>query len=95
MDRVQELRRQLLKIGGATLIVTPLVVASGRAGAATNAAMRRSLKYQGSPKGDKSCSNCLQFVAGPSPTAPGGCKIMAGDSEISPQGYCAGWAKKT
>jgi len=94
MNQDQASRRQFLKIGGATFAVIPLIVASGSAGAATNAAVRTSLKYQDKPVGDKSCSNCVQFVPGPSAQDKGGCKIMPGDTEISPQGYCAAWAKK-
>ena len=94
MNQDQTSRRRFLKIGSATLAVIPLVVASGSAGAATNAAMRTALKYQDKPEGDKSCSSCLQFVPGPSAQGPGGCKIMPGDTEISPQGYCAAWVKK-
>jgi hypothetical protein len=81
-------RRQFLQIGGAILATIPIVVISGRTNAATNAALRTGLKYQASPEGDKSCANCMQFVA------PGSCKAIPGDTEISPQGYCAVWTKK-
>jgi len=94
MNQDQTSRRRFLKIGGATLAVIPLIVASGSAGAATNAAMRSALKYQDKPEGDKSCSSCVHFVPGPSAQGPGGCKIMPGDTEISPQGYCLAWVKK-
>ena len=95
----QTARRQFLKIGGAFIALIPVMVVSDRADAATNAAMRASLKYQGKPQGDKSCSNCMQFVPGASgPGASGkglgACKIITGDTEISPQGYCTGWTKK-
>jgi hypothetical protein len=88
-------RRQFMKISGVALAMIPVMVVSGRADAATNVALRASLKYQGKPEGDKSCSNCMQFVPGASAKALGGCKIMAGDTEISPQGYCIAWTKKT
>ena len=88
MKKIPMQRRKFLKMGGAILATIPIVVVSRPADAATNAALRTSLKYQSSPEGDKSCSNCVQFVA------PGSCKIMPGDTEISPQGYCAVWAKK-
>ncbi len=87
-------RRQFLKISGAALAMIPVVAFSDRAFAATNAAMRGALKYQDKPLADKSCANCMQFVPGKTATAPGGCKIMPGDTEIAPSGYCAGWAKK-
>ena len=81
-------RRQFLKISGAVLATIPIVVVSGQADAATNTAVRAGLKYQGTPEGDKSCANCMQFVA------PSSCKLIAGDTEISPQGYCSVWTKK-
>jgi hypothetical protein len=88
MKENQTQRRQFLKIGGAALAMIPVMLVSGRADAATNAAMRTALKYQGKPLDDKSCANCMQFVP------PNGCKIMVGDTEISPQGYCTAWVKK-
>jgi hypothetical protein len=87
-------RRRFLKIGGGALAMIPVMVAAGRAEAASNAALRSSLKYQGKPEGDKSCANCMQFVPGASAKGPGGCRIMPGDTEISPQGYCIAWVKK-
>ncbi|OYX25695.1 MAG: hypothetical protein B7Z03_15370, partial [Hydrogenophilales bacterium 32-62-9] len=62
--------------------------------AATNAAMRASMKYQNKPNGDKNCSNCMQFVPGKTAKDLGGCKIFAGDTEISPKGYCVAWVAK-
>ena len=88
-------RRSFLKVGGAALAIIPFVIATGSAGAATNAAMRTSLKYKGTPEGDKNCAGCMQFVPGPSAKDLGGCKILPGDNEVSPQGYCVAWAKKT
>jgi hypothetical protein len=94
MKRDETLRRRFLKMGAAALAMVPVVVIPGRAAAATNAAVRASLKYQGKPEGDKSCATCLQFVPGPAAKDLGGCKVMAGDTEISPQGYCIAWVKK-
>jgi len=88
MDASQMPRRRFLKMSGTVLATIPIVVISNRADAATNAAVRSALKYQGSPEGDKSCANCVQFVA------PSSCKLIAGDTEISPQGYCSVWTKK-
>ena len=87
-------RRRFLKIGGATLAMIPIILTSGSADAATNAAMRTSLKYKGTPEGDKSCAKCMQFVPGSSAKDLGGCKILPGDTEVSPQGYCMAWTKK-
>ena len=88
------LRRQFLQMGGAALAMIPVMIASGRSEAAPNATMRTALKYQNKPEGDKRCANCLQFVPGASATAPGSCKVIPGDTEISPQGYCSAWVKK-
>lgn len=87
-------RRQFLKLGSAALAMIPVVAFTNRAAAATNAGMRTALKYQDKPLADKSCANCMQFVPGASAKVPGGCKIMAGDTEISPTGYCTAWVKK-
>jgi high potential iron-sulfur protein len=93
-DPVKPVRRQLLKAGGAALAAIPVMVFSGRSQAATNAQMRTALKYQDKPLGDKSCSGCVQFVPGKTAKDLGGCKAMPGDTEISPNGYCAAWAVK-
>jgi hypothetical protein len=87
-------RRQFVKIGGASIAVIPLLVLTGRSLAATNAAMRNSLKYQGQPSGDKDCAGCMHFVPGKTAADLGGCKLMPGDTEISPKGYCNAWVAK-
>lgn len=87
-------RRQFLKMGSAALAMIPVMIVSGRAEAAANATMRAALKYQGKPEGDKRCATCLQFVPGASAKALGACKVIPGDSEISPDGYCSAWVKK-
>src|SRR6478672_11904292 len=88
MKEDQTLRRRFLKIGGVAFALIPVIVATGRVDAATNATLRTSLKYQGKPEGDKSCANCMQFVPGISAKDLGSCKVIPGDTEISPQGYC-------
>ncbi|MBS1157695.1 MAG: hypothetical protein H6R15_114 [Proteobacteria bacterium] len=80
-------RRTMLKIGGLSLAMIPIVAL-----AAKNDGMRTSMKYKDTPEGDKSCANCVQFVPGSG--ALGGCKIFPGDTEISPKGYCVAYAKK-
>jgi hypothetical protein len=87
-------RRQFLKVGGAALAMIPVLAVSGKAMATTNAAMRASMKYQDKPNGDKSCAGCMQFVPGKTAKDLGGCKIFAGDTEISPKGYCVAWVAK-
>jgi len=90
----QTQRRQFLKLSSVTLAMIPVIAFSGGAAAATNAGMRASLKYQNKPEGEKRCATCMQFVPGKTAKDKGGCKIIPGDTEISPQGYCAAWAKK-
>lgn len=87
-------RRQFLKLGSAVLAIIPVIAFSGRAAAATNAAMRAALNYQDKPEGEKRCANCAQFVPGKTAKDKGGCKVIPGDTEISPQGYCTAWTKK-
>lgn len=94
MKTSQIRRRQFLKLGSAALAMIPVIAISGSAVAATNATMRASLKYQDKPEGEKQCSNCAQFVPGKTAQDRGGCKLMPGDTEISPRGYCTGWTKK-
>ena len=94
MDKNLTPRRKFLKIGGAVVAVIPLMAASNWSCAATNAPMRSALKYQATPDGDKDCAGCMHFVPGKDAKGPGECKILAGDTEISPQGYCTAWLKK-
>ena len=94
MNEHQTTRRSFLKIGGSALAMIPVIAMTGSAIATTNAAMRTSLKYKATPEGDKNCAGCVQFVPGASPKDLGGCKILPGDTEISPQGYCMAWTKK-
>jgi hypothetical protein len=82
-------RRTLLKFSGLALAAVPIL-----AFAAKNDSMRSSLKYKTSPEGDKQCGNCMQFVPGKTPTSLGSCKILPGDTEISPNAYCVAWVKR-
>jgi len=85
-------RRRILKLSGAAaLAAIPLVFRAGTADASVNAAQRAALKYQPNPNGISRCANCLEFLPGPNETAPGGCKVMPGDDEVSPSGYCTAW----
>jgi High potential iron-sulfur protein len=88
-DNINQSRRSMLKFGSMAVFMVPVA-----AFAAKNAPIRTAMKYKDTPEGDKKCSNCLQFVPGKTPTDLGGCKVFAGDTEISPNGYCTAWAKK-
>ena len=87
-------RRQFIKIGFATIAAIPLLSVVGNASATVNAGLRSSMKYQDKPNGEKSCAGCMQFVPGKTATDLGGCKIFAGDTEISPKGFCVAWVAK-
>ncbi|MCA3217666.1 MAG: high-potential iron-sulfur protein [Burkholderiales bacterium] len=82
-------RRRFILLGTATVAGT--LLASGAA-AQTNVGLRSALKYQDTPKGPQRCDNCMHWVPGSTPTARGGCKVIPGDKEIAPQGWCTAWA---
>lgn len=84
-------RRIALKQISIALVGAPLLAAGGNALAAKNAGLRTALKYQDTPKDGKQCTGCLQFVAGKAAKDPGTCKIMPGDTEIAPAGWCTAW----
>lgn len=90
---MQNTRRNILKAAAGAAAALPLVFLGRNALAAKNDAMRASLKYQPTPLGTKQCSNCTQFVPGKTPKDNGGCKIIAGDTEISPTAYCIAWVE--
>lgn len=82
-------RRRFVMIGTAALAGGLLGARSAQA--QTNAALRGALKYQDQPKGDQRCNNCMHFVPGANATAKGGCKVIPGDTQIAPQGWCSAW----
>lgn len=61
------------------------------ADANTNSTVREQLKYQSTPKDDMNCAACLEFMPGKTDKDLGGCKVIPGDDEISPNGYCIKW----
>jgi hypothetical protein len=97
-DQTKHSRRKVLKVGMTALAVIPLAGFSHRASAAQNAAIRKALKFQEGPLGDKQCSKCVNFI--PNKDKPGnnddvnGCKLYPGDTEIPPHGYCTGFVLK-
>lgn len=84
-------RRRFLQLSAIGTTFVPLAGLTGEARAATNQTLRAQYKYQDSPVDGKSCISCLEFVEGGSATAPGRCKLIPGDDEISPNGYCTLW----
>ncbi|MFN5542798.1 MAG: high-potential iron-sulfur protein [Betaproteobacteria bacterium] len=88
-------RRSVLKTISLGLASIPVVAMTGNAYAAKNDALRSALKYKDKPETvagvEQKCSNCTHWVAGKDAKALGGCKILPGDTEISPNGHCTGW----
>ncbi|RTL34264.1 MAG: hypothetical protein EKK49_08970 [Rhodocyclaceae bacterium] len=84
-------RRRFIRLSVACATCVPLVSLTGEATAATNQTLRAQYKYQDSPLDGKNCTSCLEFIPGSSATAPGRCKLIPGDDEISPNGYCTLW----
>ena len=90
---MQSSRRAWLKVATGAAVAAPLVFFTRQSLAAKNDAMRTALKYQDTPSDAKRCDNCLQWVPGKTPKDKGGCKILPGDTEIAPAGYCAAWVE--
>ena len=84
-------RRRLITTAGTTLVALPLMFVAHSSWAKTDAAGRARLQYQASPKDAMNCASCLEFLPGANSQAPGGCKLLPGDDEISPTGYCTAW----
>ena len=91
MSQVSVSRRRMLSLAAGSAVAVPLMWVARPSQAAQNAAMRSALKYQDELKNGQQCSTCLQWVPGATPKDRGGCKIMPGDNEISPAGWCAAW----
>lgn len=87
-------RRLWLKLASGAALAAPLASLSLPARAAKNEALRKALSYQDQPKGDQRCDNCQHFVPGKAPGELGGCKVIPGDTEISPKGWSTACAKK-
>lgn len=85
-------RRGFLK-GGALLASIAVVTATGvMTREAVAGVPKAAMQYQDHPNGNKECSNCIQFIPGPSAKAMGKCKIV--DGAISPHGYCNAYSAK-
>jgi len=88
-------RRRALGVAVNVVAALPVIALFSReAYAANNAALRKALQYQDTPKGDAKCANCVQFVPGAAATDKGKCKAIPNDDEISPNGWCAVFAAK-
>lgn len=85
-------RRTALKTMSLALASIPLLSIS-KISLAAPSPLRAALGYQEKPKDGHKCSNCMQFVAGKTAKENGGCKLMAGDTGISPEGWCTAWVE--
>jgi high potential iron-sulfur protein len=90
MSRFSISRRRAISLALGGVVLAPFLPAR-RARATQNAQLRAALKYQEAPMQGQQCSTCAQFIPGKTPKDRGGCKIMPGDTEISPQGWCTAW----
>ena len=85
-------RRQAIKIlSGFAAGGLCLGLGQANVNAAVNEASRKALQYQPTPKGGKQCSGCIHFVPGKTPADKGGCKVIPGDTEISPAAWCSAY----
>lgn len=69
------------------LFSTPAAGANTPASTAIKKVPQASVQYQTKPKGEQKCSGCVNFIA-----ESNTCKLVEG--KISPDGWCALWAKK-
>ncbi len=84
-------RRRVIRTAAIGVTCIPLALLARRAAASTNAELRSKLAYQDTPLDGKNCTSCLEFVPGSDPAGPGSCKVIPGDDQILPQGYCTQW----
>ena len=90
---MQASRRVWLKAVSGAAVAAPLVFFARGSLAAKNDALRTALKYQDTPSAGKECSGCVQWVPGKTPKDKGGCKILPGDTEVAPTGWCSAFVE--
>ena len=87
-------RRVWLQVVAGAAVAAPLGMFITQVAAIQNGPARGALKYQDSPNGGKDCAGCAEFVPGKTPKDRGGCTVIPGDTEISPNGWCVMWEAK-
>jgi hypothetical protein len=96
-EQAKHSRRKVIKIGVTALAVAPLAGLSEHALATQNVAIRKALKYQLMPNGEKHCAVCVNFLPNKdkvnNDTDVNGCKLYPGDTEICPHCYCNGFVQ--
>ena len=80
-------RRSVLAAAGCLIGASSGVVMASAEASAQAKISQAVVAYQDSPKGEQRCDNCELFQS------PNACKNVAG--EVSPQGWCKIWRKKT
>lgn len=85
------IRRKWIKNTCIGLTLLPLAIVSKHSKAITNPVLRAQFKYKDTPQETMSCTSCLEFIPGKTDKDLGGCKVIPGDDEISPNGYCTRW----
>ena len=68
-------------------------LARGAVAQATPKVPQKDAQYQATPKNGQKCDMCQYYVAAAQPNAPGACQLV--DGSISPNGWCALFAKKS
>lgn len=79
-------RRQALTFAAGVSTIGSMVAIGAMTPAHAAKVAQKVVKYQDTPKGDLRCDNCALFEA------PSSCKTV--DGTISPQGWCAVYARK-
>ena len=86
MSGLQQIsRRQVLTIAAAASVTGSAIIGASTPARAAKVS-QKIVKYQDTPKGELRCDNCALFEP------PSSCKTV--DGTISPQGWCAVYAKK-
>ena len=67
---------------------SPATSAGSAATTTAKKVSQASVQYQDQPKGEQKCDTCMHFIA-----ESNTCKLV--DGQISPDGWCILWAKKT
>ena len=79
-------------IRGIILLPSIAGLAAGLATADEAKARQTVVQYQPNPDGDRQCSKCRFFIAGPTADENGTCKVVEGS--ISPRGCCIAYNPK-
>jgi hypothetical protein len=89
MDHDSKLSRRSILRGAALLASAALTaeIVPSKEALAQQKVSQEAMQYHDKPNGDKRCGNCLSFIPSSS------CTIVEGN--VSPNGYCLAWAKKT